>query len=520
VLPLNTAAQVPTFAQNTASIYVGGQPVLLSNGGSVYTIPASSTPGTADMECVDTNGDTAVRALEVSYGVMPVGLSANLIPPTGNVGLYLFGFGFSTNPTTATPTVTVGSVTSPKVNSLLGSETGTLQGVAIAIPDGSPGQSVDVGVSSPLGNGTLLAAARYYPTPKILPTSGILQIAFDRSRNRLYALKAGRVEVLDAASTTWQSAIDFSGVYTGTVASMGLAPDGSKLAVLAASQNQLQIIVLDPSGTFPPMVTNHLDVNASINSSIAVTNENTALIRDFGSPAYVFNFTTNTFSSLSSQVFPNVIRASADGSHIYGALTNSAATVYAFDPSTWTVRSGGPPALYQSSLQYWSDLAISPDGSQFAGVATSPFAAGDWVGFFNPNLQYLNSNVYPNFSPPDDRGVMGAAFSPGGKVLVVPLGDSIEFWDVSTGTLRARLMTPEELVPVSAGDPTAPMIAINAAGDTIYAVSASGLSIIPLLGPMDQMAPVQWPKLTIIGNVASQYGSASVKAMTRKRTER
>jgi WD40 repeat protein len=252
-------------------------------------------------------------------------------------------------------------------------------------------------------------------------------------------------------------------------------------------------------------------VNASVNRSIAITNENTALIR--GSTSYVFNFSTNAFSTLPTPVSPDVIRASADGSHIYGALQDSGSTVYSFDPTTWAVRSGGP------SYQFWTDLAVSADGSQFAAVATRFNAAGDYVGFFNTNLQFLNTNVYPGSSPPDDRGVNGAAFSPGGKVVVVPLGDSVEFWDVNTGTLRARLMTPEELVPVSAGDPTAPMMAINGAGDTVYAVSASGLSVIPLPGPMDQMVPVQWPKLKIIGNVVSQHGSAGVKAMMRKLTD-
>jgi len=40
---------------------------------------------------------------------------------------------------------------------------------------------------------------------------------------------------------------------------------------------------------------------------------------------------------------------------------------------------------------------------------------------------------------------MGATFSPAGKVLLVPLGDSIEFWNAAQGALLGRLMTPEEL---------------------------------------------------------------------------
>lgn len=61
--------------------------------------------------------------------------------------------------------------------------------------------------------------------------------------------------------------------------------------------------------------------------------------------------------------------------------------------------------------------------------------------------------------------VLGSTFSPGGKVLVVPLGDSIELWDTATGTLRARLMTPEELhVLVYSEAPVAPQIALDATG--------------------------------------------------------
>jgi WD40 repeat protein len=49
-------------------------------------------------------------------------------------------------------------------------------------------------------------------------------------------------------------------------------------------------------------------------------------------------------------------------------------------------------------------------------------------------MNVLNFTVYPLVSPPDDSQVLGSTFSPAGKVIAVPLGDSIEFWDVATGT--------------------------------------------------------------------------------------
>lgn len=96
---------------------------------------------------------------------------------------------------------------------------------------------------------------------------------------------------------------------------------------------------------------------------------------------------------------------------------------------------------------------------------------------------------------------LGAMFSPGGKVLVVPLGDSIEIWDCAFGTLRARLMTPEELhALVYPEGAVAPMIAMDATGQTIYAVSASGLTVLTLPEPLDQIPAMRWPSKVRSGN--------------------
>src|SRR5438046_8167932 len=113
-----------------------------------------------------------------------------------------------------------------------------------------------------------------------------------------------------------------------------------------------------------------------------------------------------------------------DGSHLYSAqLNSSGGEVSSIDPSTYAVQSESFGYLF------WTDLAVSADGSQFAAVNAPPYATGDAIGFFDSSLHYLNTNVYPDFSPPDDVGVLGAVFSPGGKVLVVRLGGSLSLWD-------------------------------------------------------------------------------------------
>ena len=496
VVPLNATQQVQqTLQVASGSVYVGGQPATVSNQGAAITVPASATPGPADQECIDMQGDTAVVPQAVSYGTDLVGLSANLLPPTGHAGAYVFGFGFSEATSGTPPSVSVGNAQSPKVVSLQNPGPGVLQGEAFQIPNGTPGQSVDLEVSSSFGSGTLPSAAAYYPAPTILPTYGIQQLVFDNHRNRLYALKATELDVLDATSLQWLPPFTFPAGFSGTVQSMGITPDGSKLAVLAFAGSEPEMIVLDPSGSSPASVVPYSGL-AHLSGSMAITNQNTILL--IGPYGLLFNLSTQSFSSGIGGA--GVIRASADGSHVYmAALNDTGGTVYSVDPSTLAIKSEG------FGYMFWSDLAVSPDGSQFAAVFAPGGLAGDLVGFFNSSLQYVNANAYPDYSPPDDSGVLGATYSPGGKVLVMPLGDSIELWDANTGTLRTRIMTPEELqLSASQENAVAPMIALNTPGDTIFAVSASGLTVLPLPGPIDQMAAKQWPEYRS-GGISPQF---------------
>jgi hypothetical protein len=58
----------------------------------------------------------------------------------------------------------------------------------------------------------------------------------------------------------------------------------------------------------------------------------------------------------------------------------------------------------------------------------------------------------------------------------------------------ARLMTPEELhVLVYPEGAVAPVLTLDPLGQTIYAISRSGLTVITLPAPLDQLSPVQWP---------------------------
>jgi len=506
VLPLGTSQQISFLNPiNGLNIYIDGVPAPLLQGGTAINIPASSIAGPVDVECVDTYGDMSVATADVSYGVQPLALSANLLPPTGNPTAYLFGFGFYGPPelsyTTNPPfqgSVSIGGQPATGATTLGSEKYGTVLGaLAFHVPNGSPGESASVGVSSSFGSGTLASAATYYPAPAIVPATGLLQLLYDSHRNLLYALKSTEVDVLNPATLQWQSPLLFPAAATGTYDTLALSPDGSKLVIAGWAPTNgsglappPQFIILDPDGISPPSVLTYSGVSnlSGLFGSIAITEFNTVVMP--GDPGIVLDLATSTFAPLPG-VYPYsaVIRASADGSHLYSTLLNaSSGEVFSIDPSTYAVTSESFGEMF------WTDLAVAPDGSQFAAIDAPPYADGDSVGFFDSNLHYLNTNEYPDFSPPDDTGVLGATFSPAGKVLVVPLGDSIEFWGTASGTLLARLMTPEELhVLVYPEGAVAPMLALDSAGQTIYAISASGLTVIPLPAPLDQLSPAQWP---------------------------
>lgn len=490
ILPLNSPRQVSMMnPPRGVNIYIGGKLSPLLNGGTSISVPASSAAGPANIQCIDSNGNTSVVPDAVSYGVSPIAFSANLLPPTvgsGAVG-YLYGYGFSASQSES-PAVTLGG--QPVKIASLGNLVGvaTLQGYAALIPANSPGQSVDLNVSSSLGSGTLASAAAYYQASKILSAPfGIMQLIYDGHRNLLYALRATQIEVLDTATLQWKSPILFSAAANGSYQSMVLTPDNSSLVVAGLSGVHVQLIVIDPDNPASPPVFTNTAGYVSVAGSLAIAGNRVILP---GSPGYQFDLSTSTFSALPAYV-GQLIRASADGLHLYGAdLGSSSGQVYSIDPTTLAVQTE------RFGFLYWSDLAVSPDGSQFAAVYGPADAPGDFVGFFDSGLRLRNANAYPDLSPPDDIGVHGAMFSPAGKVLVVPLGDALEFWDTATGTLRGRLLTPEELQVPNNLPGLDPLLAIDAAGQTIYAASTSGVSVMKLAVPLDQMTPAKWATLS------------------------
>jgi hypothetical protein len=392
-----------------------------------------------------------------------------------------------------------------------------LQVAQVHIPNGTPGTSASVAVSSANGDDSLAQAITYIPSATIISSSGLLQVLYDTHRNLLYALKSTEIDVLNPVTLQWQSSFPIPGAGVSVAYNMmAMSPDGSWIAV---SSPNGYVAVIDPDN---PSHGSAVLTNSTPNG-IAITKYNKAVVNGTPFPVEV-DLPSLTVTTIHA-IVGALVRASADGSHLYGVDLNvSSGQTLSIDPVTYSVQS--PP---QFGYFFYSDLAVSPDGSQFAAISGAPYAAGDIVGFYNSSLNALNFSVYPSVSLPDDTQVLGSTFSPAGKVVVVPLGDSIEFWDTAMGTLRGRLMTPEELHVFAYPElSTAPQIALDAIGQTIFAISASGLTVMKLPAPIDSLPTASWadshhPVKTnyeFSGNVTSRMTTMHRNQSIQRRTDR
>jgi len=514
-IPLNATASI-SFTNSGlpvgSVVTFGGQLASLQSSGNplVVQAPASSVPGPVDLVFTQPDGETQLEPQKFAYGLDVAAATATLAPPIGNPAMALFGFGLLNGSGDLPTSITVGGAPVLNMASLNLEGDNALEGLAVQLPNGVPGPA-EITVSGGNGTGVLKGAVTYIPSADIIPASGLVQVLYDGPRNLLYALKATEIDVLNPATLQWQPPL-LPGSGKGYV-SMSLTPDGSSMLVVDATANTLTIFSPD-NPTQESVTALPVQTQTATPIKVVATNTGKAFIGVHFDDPIEFDLTTLTAKLLSSNLFgyTNTFAATPDGSHMVTAILNSSSG----EVGAWNSSSDSfAIQLFQASEPgmggFWTDLAISPDGRIFAALEGNPTEAGVLAGFFDEQLHYLNEVVYPDLAPPDSPQSLGAMFSPSGQTLIVPMGDSIDFFSTSSGTLRGRLLTPESLPIVNIYIPSTGIIALDPTAKTIYAISASGLTVMTLATTVDQILPPIWPYA-----VGGRH-SARSKTATKKR---
>jgi hypothetical protein len=490
-IPLNQSAaltlnQVQSTVPVGTSLTIGGVLAALSSDPTVYPLtvqaPPSSVAGPVNIVLTQLDGETVVEPQEFVYGLTAAAATSNLVPPIGNPALGLFGFGISPDGTVL-PAVSVGGQN--VTNLALNPNTGNIpQELYLQLPNGASGPA-DIVVSGSTGTSTLKAAVTYIPAAKIVPSGGLIQLLYDNHRALLYALQNTQIQVLDPVTLQWKNPLIPGGVPGTGYASMAITPDGSQLLVLDTKVNTLT--VFNPDTPSQSVTTSVTPTGGATLETVVATNQGTAFIGSWNGSPLEFNLSTNTYTistAFGGQV-PSRFVATADGSYFAGVNQNSGGGTIVL----WHNGSIGAQSIWGV---LWADVAVSPQGTM-AALEGNTGAAGVAAAFLDQNFHFTNATVYPDLAPPDQPFTTGAVFSTSGQTLVVPLADSIDFFDVETGRLRSRLLTPE-LLPI--GDASSGAIVLDPNQQNIYAISASGLSVLTLPSSVDQLAPFPWPYTT------------------------
>jgi hypothetical protein len=505
-IPLNQSAAV-SFLNGLpigTSVTVNGQiaPVASSNPSNnpvVVEVPASSVLGPVNLVFTQPDGESMVEPQNFVYGVDVAAATSNLVPPIGNPALALYGYGIlnAGTSTPTAPTVTVGGQPVKNVAVNLNAED-ILQGLYLQLPNGTPGPS-NIVVTADNGTGTLTAGITYIPSATIVRASGLEQLLYDTHRSLLYALQSTQVQVFDPSSLTWTNPLVPGGSGGVGYVWMAMTPDGTQLLVLDGKTNTLT--AFNPDNPSQSTAT-QLPTLSGTPTNVAATSTSEAFIGGTN-PNIEFDLATNTYKLLSNSSSPVLSQfvATADGNHVAAVVEGSSSGTVA----VWN-SSGGSFTEQGVVGAFWTDLAISSDGNLIAPVQGNPGYAGVSVGLFNGELQLTNVNVYPDLAPPDQPAAQGALFSTSGMTLLTPLADSIDFFNTQTGTLRSRLLMPE-LLPV--GNSYAGVLALDPNQQVIYAISASGLTVVTLPSVVDQLTPFAWPYI-------AKPSASSAHSLSRK----
>jgi hypothetical protein len=422
-----------------------------------------------------------------SYGPTALQLTPASGPAAGGNQVVLYGYGFNYSPSQLKLTVggKPAAVSSSGANNI--SDTFPVDSATFTMPPGNPGFA-DVTLTTPTGSVTIRAGYEYLETATVVPaTSNLAQIIFDSKRNLVYASAGSAIAIFSPQTMQFLQPIHPpGGAVNARYEGLALTPDSSLLIAADGANHSVAIINVDspsqgrtvvlsnPSSTLCLPPSNELPYSQP--NWIATTSTGKAFIeQSVGISSTVeLDLASGQFRYRCDVFDQSPITASADGSKVvFAAVGGFPGAVGIWDAVTDSFKS----QIIYSTL---GDVSVSADGTRIVSTDEDQLDPFNNSYLFDSSLRLLNYTFYPDLAPPQGRWVPGIKLNATGSLYILPRLQGVDILDAQTGALREQIVTPEPLLTPQNVVNVLNGIALDETNRRIFAISASGLTVLQL----------------------------------------
>ena len=422
-----------------------------------------------------------------SYGPTALQLTLSGGPAEGGNQVQLYGYGFNYSPSDLQVTVGGKPATISSAGLTNISNAQPVDEVTFTIPPGAPGFA-DVSLTTPTGSATLRKAYEYLATATVVPAqSNLSQVIFDSKRNLVYASAGNTIPVFSPQTMQFLQPIQPpGGALNAAYKGLALTPDSSLLVVADGANHAVAIVNPDNPSQGQTVVLSNPSSTTCIPPSnelpfsqpnwIATTSTGKAFIeQSVGISSTVeLDLASGQFQYRCDIFDQSPIAASEDGSKVvFAAVGGFPGAVGTWDATTDSFTS----QIIYSTL---GDVTVSADGMRVVSTDEDQLDPFNNSYLFDSSLRLLNYTFYPDLAPPQGRWVPGIKLNSTGSLYVMPRQQGIDIIDAQTGALREQIVTPEPLLTPQNVVNVLNGIALDDVNRRIFAISASGLTVLQL----------------------------------------
>lgn len=501
-----SGVQVKFGAQLASSAQSGGATQIQA------TSPPSTTIGPVNVTAVFPSGWLALAPDAFSYGPQVREILPNAGNKAGGDSIAIYGSGFGSDPSKVIVTIG-GALANVQELETISSVAGSLgldasfplpiERLTVLTPPGTAG-TVGVSVSTPSGTFTLPRSFQFLQSEQVFAKAGFDKfLTYDRKRQWIYLSNIDHLDVFDLAASQFRGGIQPPGgpPPNAQLRASALTPDGSRLAVADFGAQSVYLIDPDNASGISVSVGGVPDFVNSGPVRVAATNESTIFVgmaAEGSSGGCVtclgqLDLTANPIAILPA---PQPELSLLTGAPLLGSDASGSHVFFSFEAAP-----GGPLASWDSSdAQEFttllanantSDLAVAADATAVAlrtatGLEVRSSALGLIASGAAPELERIAGRTdVPGIALHPSGALVYEPFLTGPAPASLPISGvqgGVDIVDSHTGRLRLRIPLPEPLAMLAADSDGlhADFLAIDENGQRIFALTASGLTVIQL----------------------------------------